>query len=172
MENNKTAPCHFCEELIPDSGVFGLPTYTDVPENHKKGCPIREIMEVRLSREGHIDCGNETKNIINVKRVLVHYKCCKCLEKVAYSVGVCSECNFRQNFTEILGVSIKKSIMQRRLDLPPCGNPKCGASTTIADQASFGFGKLDNYGYWERPCEVCAKAFKIVHPDREVWPEA
>ena len=39
-------PCSYCKNLIPDSGVFGLPTYTDKPENHEKGCPVREIMEV------------------------------------------------------------------------------------------------------------------------------
>jgi len=43
----KTRPCSSCGNPIPDSGVFGLPTYTDVPENHKEDCPIREIMEER-----------------------------------------------------------------------------------------------------------------------------
>lgn len=45
----KTQPCPYCKRPIPYSGVFGLPTYTDVPENHTKKCPIREVMEVRLS---------------------------------------------------------------------------------------------------------------------------
>lgn len=39
-------PCPYCKNPIPDSGVFGLPTYTDVPENHKRDCPIREVMLV------------------------------------------------------------------------------------------------------------------------------
>lgn len=47
----KKQPCSFCGNLIPDSGVFGLPTYTDVPENHKEDCPVREVMEVRLAQE-------------------------------------------------------------------------------------------------------------------------
>jgi len=46
-----TKPCSYCGQPIPDSGVFGLPTYTDVPENHKEDCPIREIMEVSIARE-------------------------------------------------------------------------------------------------------------------------
>ncbi len=44
-----TMPCSFCGRSILSSGVFGLPTYTDVPENHAEDCPVREIME--LSRE-------------------------------------------------------------------------------------------------------------------------
>jgi len=42
-------PCPYCKNLIPDSGIWGLPTYTDVPENHKLNCPIREIMEVSIA---------------------------------------------------------------------------------------------------------------------------
>lgn len=44
-------PCSYCGNLIPDSGVWGLPTYTDVPENHKARCPIREIMEVCIAND-------------------------------------------------------------------------------------------------------------------------
>ena len=46
-------PCSYCGAPIPDSGVFGLPTYTDVPDNHKPDCTIREIME--FSREAEQD---------------------------------------------------------------------------------------------------------------------
>lgn len=45
----KTQPCPYCNKPIPYSGRFGLPTYTDVPENHAENCPIREVMEVRLA---------------------------------------------------------------------------------------------------------------------------
>jgi len=41
-----TKPCPLCGSPIPDTGVWGLPTYTDVPENHKPDCSIRAIMEV------------------------------------------------------------------------------------------------------------------------------
>jgi hypothetical protein len=40
----------------------------------------------------------------------------------------------------------------------PCGNPECAVSTTIADTLSFGSGHLDDYGFWEFPCRVCAAA--------------
>jgi len=33
-----------------------LSTYTDVPENHKKDCPVREVMEVRLAQEEREGC--------------------------------------------------------------------------------------------------------------------
>jgi len=49
--SEKTKPCPYCKKPIPDSGVFGLPTYTDVPENHTRECPIREVMEVRTANE-------------------------------------------------------------------------------------------------------------------------
>lgn len=49
MKTSETKPCSFCGKEIPDSGVFGLPTYTDVPENHNMDCPIREVMEVHLA---------------------------------------------------------------------------------------------------------------------------
>jgi hypothetical protein len=44
----KTQPCPYCKNPIPDSGVFGLPTYTDVPENHKEGCPIKIVITTML----------------------------------------------------------------------------------------------------------------------------
>lgn len=41
--------------------------------------------------------------------------------------------------------------------LPACGNPKCSVSTGIHEGLTFGHGKLDNYGYWEHPCPICAR---------------
>jgi len=38
-----------------------------------------------------------------------------------------------------------------------CGNPNCGVTTNIADEISCGTGKLDDYGFWEFPCEKCTK---------------
>jgi len=54
-KNIQNKPCSYCKNPIPNSGVFGLPTYTDVPENHKQDCPIREIMELRISGDGRED---------------------------------------------------------------------------------------------------------------------
>ncbi len=44
-------PCSYCGNLIPDSGIWGVPTYTDRPGNHKEGCPIKEMMEVNEVKE-------------------------------------------------------------------------------------------------------------------------
>ncbi len=53
----------------------------------------------------------------------------------------------------------------------PCGNPHCGTSTAIDDVTiTFGLGWLDDQGFWEIPCAVCAADFKKAHPERPVWP--
>lgn len=41
---------------------------------------------------------------------------------------------------------------------PVCGNPRCAVSTHIGDCLSFGSGDLDENGFWEFPCRVCAVA--------------
>lgn len=38
----------------------------------------------------------------------------------------------------------------------PCGNPKCKCSTGIHEGLTFGSGKLDDHGFWENPCRICA----------------
>ena len=43
--------------------------------------------------------------------------------------------------------------------LRACGNPRCGASTGIHEGLTFGSGKLDENGYWEHPCDPCARAW-------------
>lgn len=37
---------------------------------------------------------------------------------------------------------------------------KCGISMTICERFSLGQGNLDEFGYWEIPCEECAKEFR------------
>ena len=59
-------PCPYCKNLIPDSGIFGLPTYTDIPENHKKDCTLREIMEVSIANDNVIDKSESIKKIVDV----------------------------------------------------------------------------------------------------------
>ena len=39
-----------------------------------------------------------------------------------------------------------------------CGNKDCGCSTGIHEGLTFGRGKLDEHGYWEFPCRICAEA--------------
>lgn len=47
----KTRLCSYCNQPIPGSKDYWADDYTDVPENHAPRCPIREIMELRLSDE-------------------------------------------------------------------------------------------------------------------------
>ncbi len=56
--------------------------------------------------------------------------------------------------------------------LQPCGSRDCGCSTGVCGRATFGSGQLNYYGYWERPCGVCAEAFARKHPEYRhlVWP--
>jgi len=51
-----------------------------------------------------------------------------------------------------------------------CGNPRCCASSTIAEEPSFGSGKLDDYGFWEKPCDTCAREWEKMHPGTTAWP--
>lgn len=39
-----------------------------------------------------------------------------------------------------------------------CGNNFCGTSTGIHEGLTFGAGKLDEHGFWEKPCRICAEA--------------
>lgn len=54
--------------------------------------------------------------------------------------------------------------------LPACGNPNCGRSSGIHDGLTFGSGKLDEFGFWEKPCGVCAREYEKRHPDYLAWP--
>jgi len=38
-----------------------------------------------------------------------------------------------------------------------CGNPECSVSTSIGDFLTFGWGELDSLGFWEHPCDICAR---------------
>ena len=52
---------------------------------------------------------------------------------------------------------------------PAC---KCGASTGIHEGLTFGFGKLDPYGYWEHGCSACARWHETQNgvPLGTYWP--
>lgn len=39
-----------------------------------------------------------------------------------------------------------------------CGNSDCHVSTGIHEGLTFGRGELDDFGFWEIPCERCARA--------------
>ena len=53
-----------------------------------------------------------------------------------------------------------------------CGNKECNVSTGICESLTFGSGELDDYGYWEKPCEKCARAFEKLEPEYKgrCWP--
>lgn len=55
---------------------------------------------------------------------------------------------------------MKTKEMQR-----PCGNPHCSTSTGIHEGLTFGWGELDDYGYWEHPCAICARDFDEKRPE-------
>lgn len=54
--------------------------------------------------------------------------------------------------------------------LPACGNKECGISTGIGELLTFGSGELDDYGFWEKPCEPCASTWKTEYPEDACWP--
>lgn len=46
-----------------------------------------------------------------------------------------------------------------------CRNPNCGSSTGIHEGLTFGSGRLDELGYWEFPCAICARASDARMPE-------
>lgn len=51
-----------------------------------------------------------------------------------------------------------------------CGDETCSVSSGICGAITFGRGELDDYGYWEEPCGVCARAWEDDHPGQFAWP--
>lgn len=52
---------------------------------------------------------------------------------------------------------------------PPC---RCDCSSGIHDELTFGRGKLDEWGFWEKPCLECARWHeqKAGVPHNTYWP--
>ncbi len=40
-----------------------------------------------------------------------------------------------------------------------CGNVECRSSTSIGGGLTFGYGELDNNGFFEFPCRICSKTW-------------
>lgn len=59
------------------------------------------------------------------------------------------------------------------LTVSRCVSPMdCGVSMGIHDGLTFGAGKLEHYGYWEIPCDHCARKHEQDNPDDgECWPK-
>ena len=52
----------------------------------------------------------------------------------------------------------------------PAGH-SCSVSTGIHECLTFGSGRLDESGFWERPCEACARAHEEQFPEcGPCWP--
>ena len=52
-----------------------------------------------------------------------------------------------------------------------CGNSDCCVSTGIHEGLTFGRGELDDLGYWEIPCGICAREWEEKYPeDAPCWP--
>lgn len=54
----------------------------------------------------------------------------------------------------------------------PCGHSSCKVSCCINEVTlTFGRGRLDEFGFWEIPCWICAEAHKKESPKHFVWPD-
>lgn len=52
-----------------------------------------------------------------------------------------------------------------------CGNPNCSVSISIDEVTfTFGSGRIDGYGFWQKPCWSCAQEHRRTHPEDLVWP--
>lgn len=47
--------------------------------------------------------------------------------------------------------------MTKTKQIKSCENPDCRTSTGIHGGLTHGSGELDDYGYWEFPCRICAE---------------
>ena len=50
-----------------------------------------------------------------------------------------------------------------------CSHRDCGSSMAVGDIVTFGSGLLDDYGFWERPCEVAARNYE-AQTGEVAWP--
>ena len=74
-------------------------------------------------------------------------------------------------FTAEVVSSANKEIVSGTIYASACENPKCSCSTGIHEGLTFGSGELDDWGYWEEPCDVCARAYEKNYPDAgKCWP--
>jgi hypothetical protein len=59
----------------------------------------------------------------------------------------------------------------KKLRKKTCDNYECSVSSGIHEGLTFGSGKLDDLGFWEKPCGTCARAREKDHPeDIPCWP--
>jgi hypothetical protein len=57
------------------------------------------------------------------------------------------------------------------LETKELDHTKCRWSTGIHEGLTVGQGELDEYGFWKKPCPICARAFEVKHPEfGHIWP--
>lgn len=68
-----------------------------------------------------------------------------------------------------MSTSIEQIISERGASA--CGAKQCSISRARHGGLAFGSGPQDMGGYWQRPCEICARAFEQTHPaEGACWP--
>jgi len=77
---------------------------------------------------------------------------------------------FDNEFDQWFDPEDEGEVKVRTRPLPPCGNPQCCVSTGIMEEITFGSGKLSFNGYWEFPCNTCARDWEQKYPEDICWP--
>jgi hypothetical protein len=49
---------------------------------------------------------------------------------------------------------------------------QCGVAVGINNEPTFGHGKLNDYGYWQYPCETCAREWEKKNKGIYAWPRS
>jgi len=53
------------------------------------------------------------------------------------------------------------------------GHEDCGIAIGISNEPTFGKGILNDYGYWQFPCEKCAREWEKQNPNSgKAWPSS
>lgn len=47
---------------------------------------------------------------------------------------------------------------------------RCSISTGVHGYLTFGYGKLDSFGFWEFGCPKCAREYEKKYPGSICWP--
>lgn len=64
----------------------------------------------------------------------------------------------------------RRLLFKQLYQMGKCEDPECGVSTGIHEGPTFGKGDLGPNGYWEKPCEVCARNHDEFYPEACSWP--
>lgn len=108
----------------------------------------------------------ELKALNSLKDILQEYaqKNIQELIKIPLAVHYVIDLNLHHEIPELM-----QAIREHLMNKPSCN---CRASTGIHGGLTFGRGPLDNYGFWARPCEACARWHEAQDnkPLNSYWP--